>query len=633
VSPFQFEVGIADLTVGVLGLLAFWSDFSFRLAAVMAASIWYGGDAIGHVRQMIVAHNFGPGNAGSWFWTVVLVPIVLVVCMIVVWRQRGGMGKVRLGKIGRVAAIVLTVSISVGGAGDRNASAAEPLPAALQAVLSKPLYKNGVWGLLVVDLDTGEVIHDLAPNRKFMTGSVRKLISVGLALDKLGPNHKFATPIYRRGEITNGVLNGDLILVASGDLSMGGRRNADGTLAVSDFDHNEANSLGNAQLTVPNPPAGYSGLAKQVAQGRIREVKGDVIIDDRLFVPFDFRGEFEVRPIFVNDDVVDVLIGPGAGQRAAVDWRPKSAAFAITSSLAMSASQSALDVKLEPENPACFGAVGCTGEVSGQLPFSFVPPWTKRFPMVRTFRIVEPQNYARTVLIEALRKAGVQVSADAVGTNAATKLPPRDSYAAEAKVAELVSLPYSQYAKWILKVSYNIGADTSLVLLGLTQGADSLPAALAAEKQMLAGQFGIKPDEFAFVDGSGGGESAATPSAVVSFLRRMHEESFFDTYRDCLPILATDGSLGFVTDFLSDPSLAGAKGKVHAKPGTFVVGNGDGTISLRAQALAGYIDAKSWRRLAYALFVNNVSPVKGLGDVVSVFQDEGRISAIIWREY
>jgi len=32
-----FEVSIADLTVGVLGLVAFWSDFSFRLAAVIAA--------------------------------------------------------------------------------------------------------------------------------------------------------------------------------------------------------------------------------------------------------------------------------------------------------------------------------------------------------------------------------------------------------------------------------------------------------------------------------------------------------------------------------------------------------------------------------------------------------------------
>src|SRR5262245_29907366 len=87
-SPFQFEVGIADLTVGVLGIIAFWGNFSFRLAAAIAAVVWYGGDAIGHVRQMIVAHNFAPGNAGPWFWTDVLVPIVLVACAVLIWRRQ-----------------------------------------------------------------------------------------------------------------------------------------------------------------------------------------------------------------------------------------------------------------------------------------------------------------------------------------------------------------------------------------------------------------------------------------------------------------------------------------------------------------------------------------------------------------
>lgn len=87
-SPFQYEVGIADLTVGVLGVIAFWSNFSFKVAAAIAAIVWYGGDAIGHVRQMVVAHNFAPGNAGPWFWTDVIVPVVLAVCVWIVWQRQ-----------------------------------------------------------------------------------------------------------------------------------------------------------------------------------------------------------------------------------------------------------------------------------------------------------------------------------------------------------------------------------------------------------------------------------------------------------------------------------------------------------------------------------------------------------------
>ena len=89
-SPFQYEVGVADLTVGVLGLGAFRASYGFRLATTIAAACWYGGDAIGHIRQMIVAQNFAPGNAGPWFWTDVLVPIILVACALVLWRRGAG---------------------------------------------------------------------------------------------------------------------------------------------------------------------------------------------------------------------------------------------------------------------------------------------------------------------------------------------------------------------------------------------------------------------------------------------------------------------------------------------------------------------------------------------------------------
>ncbi len=84
-----------------------------------------------------------------------------------------------------------------------------------------------------------------------------------------------------------------------------------------------------------------------------------------------------------------------------------------------------------------------------------------------------------------------------------------------------------------------------------------------------------------------------------------------------------------MNDFEKDATLTGAKGRVHAKTGTYVKGTAQG-VTLKAQALAGYIEAKSGRRLAFMVAVNDV-PITGLNDVLAVFQDQGTISAILWK--
>jgi len=78
-SPFQWEVGIANAAIGSLGLLAMKASRQFRLAVVVATSIWLWGDAAGHIYQMVAANNFAPGNAGPWFWTDVAGPLLLIV--------------------------------------------------------------------------------------------------------------------------------------------------------------------------------------------------------------------------------------------------------------------------------------------------------------------------------------------------------------------------------------------------------------------------------------------------------------------------------------------------------------------------------------------------------------------------
>jgi D-alanyl-D-alanine carboxypeptidase len=327
------------------------------------------------------------------------------------------------------------------------------VPADIQAIFNKPAYKGAVWGLRVLDVKTGKVLIDLNSDSQLLIGSVRKIFSVGELLDQVGSDHTYDTPVYRKGKVDGkGVLQGDLIMVASGDLTMGGRTNPDGSIAISDFDHSEADSLGNAVLTAPNPLAGYIALAKQVAAASITEIAGDVVIDDRLFQPYLFRNEFEIRPIFVNDDAVDLTINPTtSGNPASVVSCPVSAALIVNNNLMTTAPGSDYTLELDPELPQCIGVPGCTAQIRGDLPVDHDPPLTNKFPVVQTFAIVQPSNYARTIFIEALQGAGVTVDAASVEQNPVQLLPPRNSYASNTKVAQLTGLTYATDSKLILK--------------------------------------------------------------------------------------------------------------------------------------------------------------------------------------
>jgi len=154
---------------------------------------------------------------------------------------------------------------------------------------------------------------------------------------------------------------------------------------------------------------------------------------------------------------------------------------------------------------------------------------------------------------------------------------------------------------------------------------------LEIERDNLTNNVGIPGDEFVFFDGSGGGDAAATNKAVIKMLKYISKQPFFPDYLQLLPILAVDGSLGFVTDFESDPTLAGAKGNVYAKTGTKVTGSPDG-LFLDGQALGGYVDTKSGKRLMFSLVVNNVPLGFEITNIQEVFQDQGTITAIIWRD-
>jgi hypothetical protein len=85
-QPVQTELGLASLGFAVVGFLAFRGGFDLRLAAVTGPALFTLGAAGVHIHDMIAAGNFAPGNAGTVFYTDILVPIVGFVLL---WFQHG----------------------------------------------------------------------------------------------------------------------------------------------------------------------------------------------------------------------------------------------------------------------------------------------------------------------------------------------------------------------------------------------------------------------------------------------------------------------------------------------------------------------------------------------------------------
>jgi D-alanyl-D-alanine carboxypeptidase/D-alanyl-D-alanine-endopeptidase (penicillin-binding protein 4) len=419
--------------------------------------------------------------------------------------------------ITRRAALAGGAALAAGTLRLRTAQAQEgsSLSPALQAYIDKPLFRGGRWGLLLVDLESGTVLQRLSPTERFLTGSTAKIFSITTALATLGGGYRFQTPVVRRGAVVDGALDGDLVLIASGDLTMGGRTTSSGGVAFEDFDHYDANALPVATLTPENPLDGLDQLAREVAR-RMNSVR-DVIVDDRLW-QIPLIDDVPITPIVINDNLIDLVLTPGAaGSVATVDWRPKTAAYTVESTVRTVVADSPLDVDIDID--AIPGGPGQPTRirVSGTIPAG-------RMPLVQVYQVDSPAGFARTLFIEALSRAGVRVDAPALGANPSARLPSREAVALSPIVAGYISPPYADYAKLINKVSHNLGANMAPLLVALQYGKRTEEDGLAIQIDH-AVQAGCARDQRTFTDGQGLAGCTVSPLAMTTYLRYLSRQS------------------------------------------------------------------------------------------------------------
>jgi D-alanyl-D-alanine carboxypeptidase/D-alanyl-D-alanine-endopeptidase (penicillin-binding protein 4) len=473
-----------------------------------------------------------------------------------------------------------------------HADTGKDLPTKIEEIINGRDYKQATWGILIVDSKTGTTLYSLNSDKLFKPASVTKLYSTAAALDLMGANHKFETPVYRRGEIVKDALEGDLILVAQGDLTLGGRTGPDGHMLFTNHDHIYAGlGFGKTELTKSDPLAGLKELAKQVAAGGIREIGGDVLIDDRLFVHNQGTGSGPslLTPIIVNDNLIDVIVTPGvkAGKPAQVRLHPETNFVQMDAQVDTVKKGQKTELHIRSLGQRRFTVRGRIGVQSK--------------PRIGIYLVEDPAGFARALFIEALRGAGVKVRASTLQSVQA-ELPAKNGYEKLKRVALFTSPPFSEVVKVTLKVSHNLYASMFPLLIATRNGRSTLEEGLRFQRRFLADR-GVDVDSISFGGGAGGSPAdAVTPRATVQLLRALSRRSDYKHFQAGLPVLGVDGTLA---DAVKQDSPAW--GKLLAKTGTYFVHDIMNNRSLlTSKSLAGTMTTAGGRPLTLAIFVNRV---------------------------
>lgn len=523
-------------------------------------------------------------------------------------------------RAGAALVLVLALVPIVGLAEASGARVGQRVDPRVSRIMDKAQYRHGRWGLLASAPGGGVPLQSLNPGEAFVPGSATKLFSISAAWNTLGPGHRFTTPVYALGRRQASELDGNLVLLASGDLTLGGRTTPTGAVAFTNVDHGDANSVPGATLTPEDPLAGLDQIARQVRRSGITRVNGDVVIDDRLFAPDPvLTGEDpELDPVMINDNLIDVQVTPTQPGRAAkVFWRPRTASYRLDGKVMTAPATRAATF---PPRWSITTTSDGRISVSGTIP-------RNAGRQLQTLTIADPAAFARTALIQALARAGVSVSAPVSGPNPEQLLARTRTYPARTRVAAYVSPPYREYAKLILKVSHNLGAQLAICLMAGLRHSRDCETGFAVERKFL-GHARIDLSQVAFADGRGGAPSdRATPTAVVQLLSWWLSRPDFRTFRSSLPILGVDGSLAGVE------RRSPARGKVFAKTGTAVGGDSlNGRLVVEGKGLAGYLQAGRHRFIPFALFLGDTfTPT--IEGVEQAGNDLGAIAAILQQRF
>lgn len=468
-------------------------------------------------------------------------------------------------KLGVLVSLIMSsgcAALGIGGSGvDRGA---------IHDILESPGIEQMHVGVLAVDARTGRTLYAHNAHRKFVPASNQKILVTATAMSMLGPDYRFRTEIWATGSTDGSFLDGDLVLVGSGDPSLSGRYWPSGTAALE-------------------------ALADSLHSAGLRYVAGSTFVDVSAWDSATVGPTWEVEDLryaygstggaFAIDEgeiTIVVTAGPAVGAPATVTWSPMGTEDFVRSRVQTSPPDSSTNVtpRYLPERR------------------QLVLEGTAEYGTIDTlhFALRDPVRQASAVLAKAIQATGIEMEGgwevkwtqgERIGRGCLSGM--IEECGSAGRLAAIESPPLSELVAGILEPSQNWMAEQLIRSLGQLFGQQgSWSEGVDVVEAFLTEHVGVDTLDVSARDGSGlSAYNLVTPRALVRVLRHMAMGSSAEQYRAAL---AEPGE----EDSSLERRLLDLEGRLFAKTGT---------IS-NVNSLSGYLVGQNGQDIIFSILTN-----------------------------
>lgn len=452
-----------------------------------------------------------------------------------------------------------------------STAAVQSLRAELDGIFADPTLRRAQIGAKVYSLNRSETIYELNPDRLYIPASVNKVLTAAAALIRLGPDYRFKTELLAEGRIENGVLEGNLVAVGSGDPTFSARYQGGDSLAA------------------------FRDWAAQLKEKGVQKITGAILGSSPGFTGpgLGFGWEWNdlvhayaapVAGLQFNDNALTLEISPGDGQGnpALIRTLPLQGYLQIHNNVKTGAEGTPPEIRVEP------GAGTEEVRVYGTIPAAGIP-------FKQDLAVRRPVHYFLSALRQVLSNEGIQTAGCGIDETSAEN--PRGMRV----LASRLSPPLASILKPLLKDSLNLQSESLVRALGLAiHGEGTFAAGKAVVEEMLQ-QMGMPAESYAYADGSGLSRlNLQSAEGIIRVLRFMRQDPGYPHFHDALSIAGVDGTL---KSRLKDMA---ARGSVRAKTGSMT----------GVSAIAGYLETADGELLAFAIMMNNFIGLRSNADSV-----------------